>query len=134
MRRFIRKPALLAAVAIATAILTTATPAQADSTVYGCPAGAVCIYNGASPDTGIEPGAIYWTYGPHNLHNQYGDHAVINNQTGGAWLTFCEGYNGTGPWSMSEAPNASLPPSTWDYDLTTINSIILSPGYHASCP
>lgn len=118
--------------ALAAGALATAGPAEAGSSFYGCPAGAVCIYNGSTPDTGIEPGGVYWSYGAHNLYNQNGYHAVINNQTGGAWLTFCGGSNGRGQWLESEAPNTAYPP--YAAYLTPVNSIILTSGYHASCP
>ena len=108
MRQPTTKAAALVATAVATCVSLTATPAQAAGSFHGCPSGAVCIYNGAGVDSGIESGAIYYSYGAHNLHGQYGNHAVVNNQTDNAWLTFCGGYNGTGEWFMSEAPNTAL--------------------------
>jgi hypothetical protein len=126
------KLAGLTTVVLTGAVLAAAGPAEAASTFHGCPAGAVCVYNGASLSSGVESGGMYWSYGAHNLHNQFGDHAVINNQTGGAWLTFCGGGNGTGPWLGSEAPNTAYPP--YDVDLTPVNSIILTAGVHSSCP
>ena len=132
MRKRIGTAAALSAAALIAGITVTATPAQAAATFLGCPAGAVCIYNGATPDTGIEPGGYYYSYGAHNLHNQEGVHAVINNQTDGAWVTFCGGSNGGGPWLGSEAPNTAYPP--YGQDLGPVYSIVLTPGYHASCP
>ncbi len=39
---------------------------------------------------------MYWSYGAHNLSNQYGDHYVFDNQYGGASMSLCTGYNGVG--------------------------------------
>jgi hypothetical protein len=132
VRKRIATAAALSAAALATTILTAAAPAQATSAFWGCPAGDVCIYNGPTLDSGVEPGGYYYTYGAHNLSNQEGDHAVINNQTGNAWVTFCGGWNGGGQWLGSEAPNTAYPP--YDQDLGPVYSIILTPGAHSSCP
>ena len=125
------KQAGLTAALLAGAVFTAAGPAEA-ATFHGCPDGAVCIYNGASVDSGIETNGFYYSYGAHNLHGQIGQHAVINNQTGGAWVTYCGGSNGTGPWLGSMAPNTTIPP--YNEDLTEVNSIILTSGEHSSCP
>jgi hypothetical protein len=119
--------AVAAALLLATGTTVMATPvATAAGSFHGCPYGAVCVYPGANLSTGPEPGGIYWRYGSHNLNNQFGEHAVINNQYGGAWMYLCYGYNGTGGWSVGEAPNIAYPPYT--HDLTPINSIVLTPG------
>lgn len=91
-----------------------------NDTVYGCPSGAVCIY----PRDQIYwldpyPEAVYWSYGYHNLSNEYGDHWVVNNQTGGATVDLCDGYNGT---NCVQHQNFFA----GDYDLTPINSIVLN--------
>ncbi|MFF7445637.1 MULTISPECIES: hypothetical protein [unclassified Streptomyces] len=103
--------------------------ARADATYYGCPYGAVCIYNTANPDSGIENGGVYWAYGPHNLSNQYGDHYVVNNQYGGAWVELCTGYNGTGRGEaiIFAAPYGSV------QNLGPINSIVLGTGNNYPC-
>ncbi|MEU6557104.1 hypothetical protein ABZ915_43730 [Streptomyces sp. NPDC046915] len=95
---------------------------------YGCPAGAVCIY---AQDPGKEPTAdpdphritnIYYSYGAHNLSNQYGYHWVANNQTGGSNATYdlCRGYNGV------NCTFGGIPRTAWHDDLTPINSIVLN--------
>jgi hypothetical protein len=122
----------LAALMLAGAALVVAGPAEAASAFHGCPAGAVCVYHGPSVGSGVEPGGTYWSYGAHDLHGRTGDHAVVNNQTGGAWVTFCGGTGGRGPWLGSEAPNTAYPP--YDQDLTPVNSIILTARAHSSCP
>lgn len=117
MRRIIRSAAALA---FAFGALTTvgATTAQAQDT--GCPEGAVCIYEGASWNGG-HPEHVYWSYGAHNLDNEVGVHRILNNQTGGATMRTCTGYNGTGCQGY-------LHPNTYiDKDLTPINSITLQP-------
>lgn len=43
--------------------------------------------------SGIQSGGVYWAYGAHNLSNQYGDHYVVNNQYGGAWVELRTGNN-----------------------------------------
>jgi len=122
----------VSAVAVAGSLMAvSAGPASASANAdyYGCPYGAVCIYNGADPNSGIESGGVYWAYGPHNLSNQFGYHYVVNNQYGGAWVELCTGYNGTGrgesiifgsPYGNSE-------------DLGPINSIVLGTGNTFPC-
>ncbi|UIJ34318.1 hypothetical protein [Allobranchiibius sp. GilTou73] len=99
--------------------------AHAGGTYEGCPYGAVCIYpqnagwNGGHP----EAGGVYWSYGAHNLSNQYGNHYVFNNQYGGARMAFNYGYNGTHRRSTMNAYTYV------DLDLYPINSItLLRPG------
>lgn len=110
-------------------IAATAGSASASGSYDGCPYGAVCIYNNGSPDSGIESGGIYWSYGAHNLSNQYGNHYVVNNQYGGAWVEMCTGYNGTGDGNeiiYGEPYGDSI-------DLTPINSIWLGTGNTYPC-
>jgi hypothetical protein len=90
-------------------------------TVHGCPSGAVCIYPQDAGWNGDHPSDVYFSYGAHNLVNQNGMHYILNNQTGGATMRTCTGYNGTGcegylpqDWSINK-------------DLTPINSITLEP-------
>jgi len=122
----------MAAPAVATAALVlaaTAGTASASGSYYGCPYGAVCIYNNGDPNSGIESGGIYWSYGAHNLSNQYGYHYVVNNQYGGAWVETCTGYNGTGDGETiiyGEPYGDSL-------YLTPINSIVLGTGDNYPC-
>jgi hypothetical protein len=100
-----------------------ATPASAAGpSLYGCPYGAVCIYpqnkglNGGHP----EAGGVYFSYGAHNLRNQFGNHTIVNNQYGGARYVLCTGYGGSGSCTKS------VPPGRAEYNLTPINSIVLT--------
>ena len=122
MRRFVRVAAALtftAGAVLATGTGAGAAQAAAQATYAGCPAGYVCIYSGASWNDG-KPEHKYYTYGAHNLVNETGTHRVFNNQTGGATLQLCTGYNGVdcgykrGTWTY------------WDVNLTPINSIRLA--------
>ena|SRR5437588_7095751 len=112
------------AVALSAGALTAVgvTSAQAAGTAEGCPSGAVCIYPQDAGWNGGHPSLFFYSYGAHNLSNQYGHHYVFNNQTGGAKMRSCTGYNGTGCGS------GYLPAGTYDNpDLTPINSITLEP-------
>ncbi|WP_335159566.1 hypothetical protein [Nostoc sp.] len=73
---------------------TTATsPAQAQNALL-CSRGTVCIYpEGASILSG--PTVSYYRYGTTKLYNQYNEHYVYNNQTGGALAALCKNSNGT---------------------------------------
>ncbi|MBV6700363.1 hypothetical protein [Kitasatospora aureofaciens] len=63
--------------------------------------------------------ARYYNYGTYNLSNQYGRHWLFNNQTGGAVVRLCTGYNGV---------NCGAPfgPGWYAVDLGPINSIVVS--------
>ncbi|MGF1427930.1 hypothetical protein [Kitasatospora sp. LaBMicrA B282] len=84
-----------------------------------CPSGDVCIYPDASFNSA--PQLTYYAYGTYNLSNMYGVHRIYNNQTGGATMRTCTGYNGDGCQGYL--------PAGWyiDKDLTPINSITLEP-------
>ncbi|ALC29450.1 hypothetical protein [Streptomyces sp. CFMR 7] len=123
MRSFVRAAVTL--MLTAGAVLATGAGAQAGTsdtqdTYAGCRSGYVCIYPGASWN-GNRPEATYYRYGVYNLNNQIGTHRVFNNQTGGATVQLCTGYDGVGcgekiaPWSYR------------DVNLTPINSIRLAP-------
>lgn len=129
MRKILKTTAAVALAAGATMAVTLPT-AQAASTAtsgtqqataayQGCPSGAVCIYPNASWNGG-RPSHVFYSYGGHNLSNQYGVHRVFNNQTGGATASFCWKYNGQDCRSWI--------PSWYytDIDLTPINSIRLN--------
>lgn len=104
---------------------------------YHCPYGAFCIYpkvRGRLPTRPPvrerpERNGVYYTYGYHNLHRQYGWHFVFNNQYGGAGVSFCSGPGGTGV--QIEAKRAR----GWGLvNMTPVNSITLwlySPSYDA---
>ena len=125
MNRIRRIAAATGAVACLTALAaaSVAQPAAAAGTKYGCPYGAVCIYPRNAPLTaGPQPGGIYYSYGAHNLSNQYGYHRIYNNQYGGAGFQICLQYNGRGCSTVQRATGGYEP-----YDLTGINSIVLVP-------
>ncbi|MEU9074041.1 hypothetical protein ACFYUY_24295 [Kitasatospora sp. NPDC004745] len=109
------------ALALATAALTTlgATGADAaDGSWAGCPYGAVCVYP-QNQDPASSPSEVYWSYGAHNLSNQYGNHWVLNNQSGGAHAHLCKSSGGGNCVYDIAAQNG-----VW-YDLGPINSITL---------
>ncbi|MFI5979879.1 hypothetical protein ACIBEA_03265 [Streptomyces sp. NPDC051555] len=120
-----KKLALLAAsgtlaLGLAASVAPTASAAPAASW-HGCPSGAVCIYPQDAGWNGDRPSLTYYSYGAHNLSNQYGNHYIANNQTGGATMSTCTGYNG-------EGRQGNLAAGTWMIkDLTPINSITLQP-------
>jgi hypothetical protein len=120
MRKSIRTAA---AIALAAGVVTTVgvTGAQAATKYQGCDPGYVCIYPQNAGWNGGHPSLAYKTYGYHNLSGQYGVHRIFNNQTGGATMRTCTGYNGTGCQGYLQA---------WSYmdkNLTPINSITLEP-------
>jgi hypothetical protein len=120
-------------------VLIGAGPSQAaGSTIHGCPSGAVCVYPENAGWNGDRPSLEFWSYGAHNLSNQYGNHYVLNNQTdwvppgGGyaaAMATGDTGYNGTGTqsWTLINYIHSGAGGySAWgNFNLTPINSIDL---------
>ncbi|MFE6865787.1 hypothetical protein ACFVFS_04460 [Kitasatospora sp. NPDC057692] len=118
MRKILHTVAALAIAAAAATTMGTTGAQAADGPWDGCPYGAVCIYPQDS-DTSRPPTDIFYSYGAHNLHNQVGNHWVLNNQSGGAHAHLCTGSNGTGC-------GEDLAAETGVYaDLTPINSITL---------
>lgn len=128
MRIRSRKLRLFAIGMTATVAGTLGAAASANAqSVLGCPRGAVCVYpEGRSLSTlkkGPEPHEIYYSYGPHNLRGQYGFHVIVNNQYGGAGLTLCGGYNGTG--GLHDVRSQVFSQLAIGVDLTPVNSITL---------
>jgi hypothetical protein len=120
MRKLVKLAVALSLVA-GTGTIFDATPAQAASTVHGCQAGNVCIYPQNAGWNGDRPESTYYYYGYYNLSNMFGYHIIFNNQTGGATVTTCTGYNGTGC-------AGSLGPGWYSNEnFTPINSIVLRP-------
>lgn len=124
-----RTRALFAASAVAAASLAGSVllpgSAEAASSLDGCPAGAVCIYADAMWQhlTSAYITDEYWSYGAHNLVNEYGWHYIVNNQTGGGRATalLCYGYNG------GNCTASIVYPGDADLDnLTPVNSIVLN--------
>ncbi|MET9731120.1 hypothetical protein ABZZ79_10780 [Streptomyces sp. NPDC006458] len=122
MRKKIRGAAALATAAAA--VLTLAGAAEARPADWDrCPDGAVCIYpEGQDPETNpsVNPTHVFWSYGSHNLSNQFGWHWVYNNQTGGAGANLCTQSNGGGCGDELAAGTAVYA------DLTPINSVRLN--------
>ncbi|WP_067641519.1 hypothetical protein [Actinomadura latina] len=92
----------------------------------GCPYGAVCIY---TDTTFSHITQTFWSYGPHNLVNQYGRRPIVNNQYGGATATLCYGYNGTNcdpGWTIPPKEGTSCATCYALPYLTPYNSIVLN--------
>jgi len=87
--------------------------------LHGCPSGAVCIYDDAGWEA-KQPEHMYWSYGPHKFYEEYGTHAMVNNQTGGATMTLCYGADGTNCIDTRSAPAIEFP------NLTPFNSVKLA--------
>ena len=131
--------AALTAATAAALVLAGAGPSQAaGSTIHGCPSGAVCVYPENAGWNGDRPSLEFWSYGPHNLSNQYGHHYVLNNQTdwlppGGGYAAAMAGgytgYNTTGTlsWTLINYIHrgAGGYAASANLDLTPINSIDL---------
>jgi hypothetical protein len=122
MRRITRGAAALAMTAAAVAAIGTSSAHASDRTVFGCPGGAVCIYPQNADIHTSSPTNIYYSYGAHDLNNQFGNHYVLNNQYGSANATaqLCLGYGGvncTITIGLNEFGN---------YNLTPINSVVLN--------
>ncbi|MQS16786.1 hypothetical protein F7Q99_39695 [Streptomyces kaniharaensis] len=84
----------------------------------GCPWGAVCVYP-QGQDPAVSPSEVFWSYGAHNLSNQFGSHWVLNNQSGGAHARLCRGSGGVDCVYDMAAQNG-----VW-FDLGPVNSITL---------
>jgi hypothetical protein len=102
-----------------------ASSAQAASDFFGCPSGAVCIYRDGNPNH-LSAAFItneYFSYGAHNLVNQFNDHWVLNNQFGGpnATAVLCFGFGGTNCNGDIISPGVGFVEN-----LTPINSIVLN--------
>lgn len=107
-----------AASLLATLALAPAAQAKPRET-YGCPYGAVCLYPRDRGWNNSHPSYVFWSYGPHNLTGQWGDHFVFNNQYGGAKVTLDKGYGGSNPVFTINAFSYTL------YNLSPIDSVTL---------
>ncbi|WP_404961319.1 hypothetical protein [Streptomyces sp. 147326] len=119
MRKMFRGAAALATAATAVLALSGAVEAKPVDAWAGCPEGAVCIYP-QNQNPAVKPTHVFYSYGAHNLSNQFGNHWVLNNQYGGATANLCTGYNGAGCGSRIAAKTGVYA------DLTPINSIRLN--------
>ncbi|MGW0750429.1 hypothetical protein [Streptomyces sp. NPDC002587] len=119
MRKMFRGAAALATATTAVISLSGTALAQPADAWAGCPDGAVCIYP-RDQDPAVKPTHIFYSYGAHKLSDQYGNHWVLNNQTGGATANLCSGGNGGGCGSPIAAGTGVYA------DLTPVNSIRLN--------
>jgi hypothetical protein len=109
---------------LAAGALLAAAPQPVDAaTAHGCASGYVCVYPQNAGWNGDRPSLRFYTYGAHNLSNQFGTHRVFNNQFSRAWASLCSGYNGTGTSLFLLGAGYAT-----DFNLTPVNSIKLSPG------
>jgi hypothetical protein len=123
MHRMRRLGVILAAVTsmvglgLATSSTAQAAPSGAQD-YAGCATGYACIYPDGSWNS--NPTNSYYTYGVHQLYNQFGVHRVFNNQTGGAKVWVCKNTNGT------DCTGPITEYTYWDINLTPYNSIKLT--------
>ncbi|CAL9360700.1 hypothetical protein SUDANB120_00656 [Streptomyces sp. enrichment culture] len=118
MRKMIRGAAALATAAAAVVALGGAAQAKPAGDWAGCPSGAVCIYP-QDQNPAVKPTHVFYSYGAHKIYNQYGNHWVLNNQTGGATAALCTGSSGTGCGGRIAAQTGVYA------NLTPINSVAL---------
>ena len=120
--------ALLLAMGLAFTGFAHVQPAQAATTVHGCPVGYACIYPENAGWNNDHPSLMYYHYGAYNLHNQFGTHNVFNNQIG--WIfQFCWGSNATN--CVQHEPGdayftAVIAGQGGQLDLTPYNSVYLA--------
>ena len=141
-------------VALAGAAMPIESAQAASGTVHGCPRGAVCLYPQDKGWNGDHPqaGGVFYSYGPHNLKGQHGNHYVLNNETSThpdlSVAAGCTGYNGTGkdssykfflfPWISASKPYQTTTGEraySWDtLSLTPVYSVVLtSPSGSSWC-
>jgi hypothetical protein len=120
----LRKLAAALGAAAATAVALSAGTAIAATSAgnvaaakVDCPSGYVCIYPGNDANGNPDK---YFRYGSYNLTNMFGNHLVVNNQTGNAGLRLCTSYGG-------QQCGERLGPGSYHPNLTPINSIMLEP-------
>lgn len=121
MLKTVKTAKAAAALTLAAGVVATlgASSAQAAGAYEGCPYGAVCIYPRDAGFNNGHPSDVYYSYGAHNLSGQLGQHIVLNNQSGGATMHFCNGYNGTDCVSEMNANTYT------NWNLTPTNSLTL---------
>lgn len=126
IRKLLRAAAVAVVAACTLALSGPVDAAEASTTVHGCSAGYFCIYASTATYNAGQPSYTFYTYGAHNIYNQYGVHWVFNHQTGGAQSVLCEGWNGNAPADFA----ISNPNYAYQYDLSPINSIVLDPALY----
>ncbi|HEU5427003.1 MAG TPA: hypothetical protein VFU74_09020 [Actinocrinis sp.] len=136
IRAALASAAVVAAVGAATFTGGTAAHAAAIAdNWYGCDPGWVCIYAQGVAWEDLSASNLneaYYSYGAHNLHNEYGGHWVINNQTdtdtGWAEAKLCTGYGGGGACGVDTGQlEAILSAGTGRFvsNMSPLNSIVL---------
>jgi len=112
-----------AALAISACVMASvgATGALAAEPGASCPSGAVCIYPKGDGFAEGRPSHAFFSFGAHNIKNQFGVHAVVNNQVDRARAFVCTSSNGKG--DCKRLPDAGAT----GVDLTPINSFLLVP-------
>lgn len=106
-------------------LLTSNAPSAADSVLTeGCDAGWVCLYEGDIWDGSPNHPMVYawYYYGTYNLSGIYGDHTLMNCQTGTARVALWSGYGGTGTLLSDFGNNCAG--GLWA-DFTPVNSVQL---------
>jgi hypothetical protein len=116
---------LCTACMLSTLFLQSAPVAHAASagTVYNCRVGYACIYRDEDLSGHEIPEHTYYYYGVYQLHNETGMHMITNNQYGGAAIKLCTDWNGHNFPTTVNFDNGG----GGDFDLTPINSIVLTP-------
>lgn len=95
-------------------------PGIMEANYDSCPSGYACVYSSWGEFLDDTPEHRYYYYGTYQFSNEYGDHWIWNNQTGGAMVHLCRNYNGT---------NCDVHLSQFQYkrvNLTPYNSIKLT--------
>lgn len=113
----------LAAMAlVGTAGTATAANGQLDTgrILYGCPPGAVCVYDNYQSWDTWSPDEELWSYGRHSLAERPGYVWVVNNQTGEATAELCSDADGHDCYGLME-------PGDVQRSTPTPGSIILRP-------
>jgi hypothetical protein len=103
--------------------------ANAVTAVHGCPYGDVCVYPANTGWNGDQPKYFFYTYGAHNIYNEYGTHRILDNQYGAHSVVACSGPDGTGPQVGGAEGGTVYGPYSWDQNLTPVNSFVLAPSW-----
>lgn len=123
----LRSIGIAAATAALIAVGVIAAPAQAGtSPKWGCPGGAVCMYDTQDHWLNDTPDHVWYSYGYHALTDEYGPHWVFNNQ-----YATSAGRAGAYACKAAKASSCTLriAMDDWEsFDATPINYIRLTPS------
>ena len=101
-------------------------------TLFGCRSGWACLYTDRTDVlSASHPHTDYFFYGFDNFSNVTGMHWLFNNQTGGARVYLCLGFNGTNcpPFTVNGVSHPYVQAGfVLNYNMTPINSIRLCPA------